>query len=146
MRIAVVSIAGWLLLATVPAFATPFQLGKAPLSGADCTDPQDNLTMLMCANGDAAAADKELADVFAKAIASIEATDTTIMPADKVKDWEAAMRDAEAAWEKFRDADCDGAVGYEWWGGSGAQLAVVACRRDLTRARVADLKARYIDR
>jgi uncharacterized protein YecT (DUF1311 family) len=138
-------LAGLAALLALPASAANFPK-IAPLAGGDCTDPQDNLTMTMCATADAAAADKELNDVYTKVIASIRATDTDIMPADKVKDWERTMRDGERAWVAFRDADCDGAVGYEWYGGSGASLAVASCRRDLTRARIADLTTRYIDR
>ena len=114
---------GAFLLATLPAMAD---------DGQDCGDLESNLQMTNCTIAQAKAADAELADVFAKVIAAIEATTPDVMPADKVKDWEATMRQAQAEWEKFRDDDCDGNVSYEWWGGSGARLAVAACRRYLT--------------
>jgi uncharacterized protein YecT (DUF1311 family) len=55
----------------------------------------------------------------------------------------AAADRAQAAWAAFREADCREVTGFEWWGGSGAGVAIRSCRIETTAARVRNLTARY---
>ena len=52
------------------------------------------------------------------------------------------MKKPERKWIAFRDADCRGAMAYEWYGGTGATLAVLGCMTSLTEARTKDLRER----
>jgi uncharacterized protein YecT (DUF1311 family) len=55
----------------------------------------------------------------------------------------AAADRAQAAWAAFREADCREVTGFEWWGGSGAGVAIRSCRIEATAARVRNLTVRY---
>ncbi len=60
--------------------------------------------------------------------------------------WKARPLAALRAWVTFKDQDCNGAVAYEWLGGTGANAAVGACLFTHTRARTDDLRQRYLAR
>jgi uncharacterized protein YecT (DUF1311 family) len=49
------------------------------------------------------------------------------------------LREAQRAWIRFRDLECD-FEGYEMRGGSGEPLLVLGCKAELTKRRVRELK------
>jgi uncharacterized protein YecT (DUF1311 family) len=109
---------------------------------ANCKDPQSNLEMKMCAAQDLHAAENELKIAFERALKAAEDQYDSVLrdPGfEKMPNMPDALRKAEAAWEAFRDVNCD----YQnlvYYGGSMASLAVTSCRLDMTKARVKELK------
>ena len=86
-------------------------------------------------------ADAELNAVWKKVMASVSAAD---MPAKDRKAWKDELLAAQRAWITFKERDC-GAVGFEWWRGTGAPGAMMSCLHAHTAARTNDLKVRYFD-
>ena len=76
-------------------------------------------------------------------MASLKGAD--LLPGKELQAWRETLLASQRVWVRFKEKDCE-AVGYEWFGGSGASNAVVSCWLDHTTARTKDLKARYIDR
>ena len=104
----------------------------------------NNMELDQCAGKAFKAADTELNQVWPKVLAFID-SQSADMPADAGKAWKDSMLAAQRAWVTFKEDDCN-AVQYEWYGGSGASLAVTSCLYHHTADRVADLKSRYLDR
>jgi uncharacterized protein YecT (DUF1311 family) len=126
------------LLASVVAFAAAATHAPPNLN---CTDPQSNLEMKMCAQQDFQRADAELNKVYAEAVAGAREQNQALRDNhEKAPDSEALLRKAQRAWVAFRDANC--AVEYQiYFGGSHASLAYSLCQVSMTKARIAELKA-----
>jgi uncharacterized protein YecT (DUF1311 family) len=90
------------------------------------------------------AADKELNQVWRQALATIQPSD--YLPPEEATKWKEELTAAQKAWVTFKERDCNGAVAYEWYGGTGANGAVGTCLFEHTVARTTDLKARYLER
>ncbi|HMN86339.1 MAG TPA: DUF1311 domain-containing protein [Bauldia sp.] len=143
------------LLALSAALAIPLSLaapaaGRAadwdiPPADVDCPDATSNVEMATCADAAFKKADAELNAVWKEVLATIKPDGGTITD-DIAAAWKADLVAAQQAWVTFKDKDCNGARSYEYWGGSGRGLAVTSCLYEYTAARVADLKARYLDR
>jgi uncharacterized protein YecT (DUF1311 family) len=88
------------------------------------------------------AADRELNELWPEVIAGIQPEEW--MPEDAAKAWKDSLVAAQRAWVTFKEQDCEGAVAYEWYGGTGANTAVGACLYEHTRARIDDLRRRYV--
>lgn len=112
---------------------------------ATCPNASSNVEMGNCADAAFRKADAELNAVWKEVLASIKPDGGTITD-DIAAAWKADLVAAQEAWVTFKDKDCNGARSYEYWGGSGRGLAVTSCLYEYTAARVADLKARYLDR
>jgi uncharacterized protein YecT (DUF1311 family) len=125
----------------VLACAAPALADDVP--GCD-NDTLNNMELDQCVGTAFKAADKELNAIWPKVLAAIDSMKGD-MPDDAIKDWKATMIEAQRAWVTFKENDC-GAIQYEWYGGSGASLAETTCLYHHTADRVADLKARYLDR
>ena len=110
----------------------------------NCRDPRSQSEMNICSARTFEKVDRELNAVYRRVIARM-VRDGGDPPYD-AESWEQAMRAAQRAWVAFRDADCQGLVGRDWIGGSGAALAINGCMIDLTRRRIAVLKERYGER
>ena len=108
-----------------------------------CAALDTNVEMSTCAWEEYQAADAELNRVWRQVLAQIGDTDPDIMPPDEIKAWRDALTSAQRSWAKFKDDDCQGAVMHEWWGGSGAGLAISTCLYDHTVQRIKDLRTRY---
>jgi len=110
--------------------------------GPNCKDPQSNLEMKMCAGQALTQAEGELKIAWERALKAAEAQYDSVRREtgfEKMPNMPEALRKAEAAWEAFRDVNCD----YQnlvYYGGSMASLAVTSCRLDMTKARVKELK------
>ena len=86
-------------------------------------------------------ADAELNALWPDILAGITPSDG--MPAEAARAWKGGLIAAQRAWVTFKEQDCEGAVAYEWYGGTGANTAVGACLYEHTRARIDDLRERY---
>lgn len=119
-------------------------LGPAQAQRADCTDAGSTVEISRCFERELAREDAALNRVFQQATRSIRENDA--MADGDRRNWEAALRDAQRKWIAFRDADCKDTVGYEWFGGTGAGSAVLACMAQKTRTRTKELTERYVNR
>lgn len=86
-------------------------------------------------------ADKELNAVWKKVLASIDSSD--YVPAPKRKEWRDAIVKAQRHWVSLKTYDCEKAIFFEWWGGSGSGIATMTCLYRMTAARTKELKERY---
>lgn len=109
-----------------------------------CSGLSSNVEIGQCTADAYKKADQELNDLWPKVLAAID-SEGDIMPPDALHTWKATVIAAQKAWITFKESDC-AAVEYEWWGGSGAGIAETTCFYSHTADRVADLKARYLDR
>ncbi|MCB1500999.1 MAG: DUF1311 domain-containing protein [Bauldia sp.] len=129
--------------------AATLMLAAPAVAGDDddipgCANASSNVEFEACTYAALEAADRELNDIWPKVLKSIEDRADT-MPAEAIATWKGTVIAAQEAWVAFKEADC-AAVDYEWWGGSGAGQARIACPYHHTAARVAELKRRYLDR
>lgn len=88
-------------------------------------------------------ADAELNSVWKQVMARVGGAD--YLPAKERKAWKEELLSSQRAWVQFKEHDCD-AVGFEWYGGSGAAGAILSCLLAHTEARTKDLKERFLDR
>jgi uncharacterized protein YecT (DUF1311 family) len=93
-----------------------------------------------CAELDFEKADKALNQAYRAALARIDGA--TELDAKVRAGWRKTLQDAQRKWIAFRDADCKGAMAYEWYGGTGATAAVLGCMTALTEARTKELQER----
>jgi uncharacterized protein YecT (DUF1311 family) len=108
----------------------------------NCADPQNQSEMNACAAIDFERADAELNSEYRAAIAharEVDRTETRIEGDDRPGE-EATLREAQRAWVAFRDAHCR-LQGYEARGGSMESMLYDGCRAEVTRARIAQLRA-----
>ena len=107
-----------------------------------CSDRQTNVEFKDCLYRHYLAVDRELNRVWKKVIAAIRHND--YLKPNIRKDWEDRLREAQRNWVRFKDIDCNEAVGYEWWGGTGAGSAISFCLIRHTILRTEDLTERYL--
>jgi uncharacterized protein YecT (DUF1311 family) len=120
-------------LLAAPAFAQDDPL-------AECDGPTP--VMNACIFEKYEQADAELNRVWQRVLATIRPSD--FMPAEAANEWREHLIAAQRAWVTFKEEDCNGAVAYEWYGGSGANAAVGVCLYAKTVARTEDLSLRYL--
>lgn len=109
-----------------------------------CAGAESNLALKECLGKAYQNADKQLNIVWKQALGAVDAAD--YLTPEQRDAWKKELRDAQRAWVQFKEHDCNGAVLYEWWGGSGAGAAITSCLLGYTQARTKDLKARYLER
>lgn len=102
-----------------------------------------NVVMTQCIWDRYEAVDAELNAAWKEILAKFDTMD--YMKPEDVAAWKGKLVAAQRAWITFKDDDCNGAVAYEWFGGSGANAAIGACLYGHTRARVDDLRSRYLE-
>lgn len=112
--------------------------------GAVCEAAMSNVEMTVCLGEAYKKADRTLNTVWTQVLATVDGAD--YLTADQRKEWETELREAQRAWVKFKEHDCNGAVLYEWWGGSGASAAISSCLLNHTVTRTKDLGQRYLER
>jgi uncharacterized protein YecT (DUF1311 family) len=90
-------------------------------------------------------ADAQLNEVWKKVLAAVDprSSDSGLTAAQS-SEWKDDLVEAQRAWNTFKDKDCNGAREFEYWGGTGASLAVLSCQFEYTIARTKDLEARYL--
>jgi uncharacterized protein YecT (DUF1311 family) len=119
------------------------QAHAAPQFKVDCSDPQSNSEMKFCTEVELKRADAELNEVYQQALTAAREGYRKMhgeLGYENMPDSEAVLRKAQRAWVAFRDANCD--YQYQvYYGGSLAGLSFLACKSDMTKARVHELKA-----
>jgi uncharacterized protein YecT (DUF1311 family) len=117
-------------------------LAWAPVAHAECSDPQSNAEMKLCTEAGWKAADAALNDAYGKAIAEARETDAFAKRQPGYKNTsgnEMLLRKSQGAWLAFRDANCNYHY-HIYYGGSHAGLAYLICMRDMTEARLKELR------
>lgn len=85
-------------------------------------------------------ADAQLNAQYGATMRKMKANDAANAPdAQEGPSYQQALRSAQQAWIKFRDANCL-SVGYEYRGGSAERLSRGTCLVDMTKARTAELR------
>jgi uncharacterized protein YecT (DUF1311 family) len=123
------------LLPALLAFLSMWTPARAE-DALDCQEALSTVEMNRCAGAEFEKADKELNEVYQKALADDD-------PLFDAKAWEAALRASQRSWIAFRDAECEGHVAMFWSGGSGATVDIIGCKTEKTEARIRELRARY---
>jgi len=107
-----------------------------------CSEQQSNVEYKGCLHRHYLAVDRELNRVWKKVIAAIRRND--YLERKDRKSWENLLREAQRNWVRFKDIDCNEAVGYEWFGGTGAGSAISLCLIRHTVLRTENLVERYL--
>lgn len=108
-------------------FAVSLFPASASAQSLNCENPKTQIDMNACAFKDYQSADAELNAIYKQAR-------NRLSEAGRI-----ALRDAQRAWIKFRDNDCE-AAGSQYQGGSIRPLVVNNCLERLTRERTAGLR------
>lgn len=106
-----------------------------------CPDDRSNAEQRECMAQLTRRYEGELADVAQRILGYIDTTQD--IPPDKKADWRVQFEATQRFWADFKAHDCKAVTAYEWFGGSGAGLAVNTCLAKQTLTRILDLKARY---
>ncbi|HEX7821515.1 MAG TPA: lysozyme inhibitor LprI family protein [Sphingobium sp.] len=106
-----------------------------------CNDRVTQLDMNLCARRDFEQVDAALNVQWRKSVALMKDRDKSIadMPGDKRPTYSAALLDAQRAWLRFRDAECQ-VEGYSMRGGSAEPMVISGCLTQLTKTRIQQLK------
>jgi uncharacterized protein YecT (DUF1311 family) len=117
-------------------------LASTAVAHARCDAPQTTYEMKICAEQDWRRADAELNKVYGEALADARATYGRMRKEPgyaNMPDTEAILDKSQRAWVAFRDATCD--YHYQiYYGGSLAGVEYLACKGDLTKARLKELR------
>lgn len=105
----------------------------------DCSRATSTPEINACVERDLERADRALNEAYRAMTARIDGSDN---PSSVRAEWRKALQDSQRKWIAFRDADCDGAVAFEWYGGTGATAAVLGCKQQKTEARTKELRER----
>jgi uncharacterized protein YecT (DUF1311 family) len=124
------------LLALLALLVASPSLAQAP---RDCAKAVSTPEINACEADALDRADKALNIAYRATLARVDKADMEAAPR---AEWRKAVQEAQRRWIAFRDADCDGAVAFEWYGGTGATAAVLACKRAMTEARTKELRER----
>lgn len=128
-------------------FAMAPLMGSADGLGAeerpDCIDPQTQMEMTYCAGVDYEKADAGLNAIWPDIVAAAKSKDEYV--AEQVEGTDVpttleALRSAQRAWIKFRDAQCEYEA-YQVFGGSMQPMVGSMCLARLTRERIAVLSS-----
>ena len=130
-----------ILLLTVLMPPAKAQTGVSQLDQL-CSERETNVAYKACLRRYFIGVDRELNRVWKQVIAAIRRND--YLEPKLRKKWERRLREAQRNWVRFKEIDCNDAVGYEWWGGSGAGSAISFCLIRHTILRTENLKERYI--
>ena len=98
-----------------------------------CANPQTQAEMNICAGKDYKAADAALNRVYNQLTSKLEGAER------------AKLKDAESAWLKYRDADCDYEASF-FEGGTIQPMILSSCFARVTKARTAELREQIKDR
>ncbi len=103
----------------------------------DCTDPQDQTSMNICAYRDWEAADRELNAVWPFIRNRLRESDS--FQPEELKGGEEALLRSQRAWIEYRDGTCE-AEGFQARGGTLETFIVSSCLARLTRHRTKELQ------
>lgn len=103
----------------------------------DCTSPQTQSDMTVCAGQDYDKADKELNAEYQKLRKVLAERDKAADEAGKGAT--EALVAAQRAWVAFRDANCD-FHGFQARGGTMEPMLIASCLADMSRERATELR------
>ena len=98
-----------------------------------CANPQTQTEMTQCAAEAYKAADKVLNQVYQQLVAKLD---------DEEK---AQLKEAQVAWLKYRDTNCD-FVADQYKGGTMRPMIYAGCLEDVTKKRTTELREQIKDR
>lgn len=98
-----------------------------------CANPQTQIEMTQCAAEAYKAADVVLNQVYQKLVAMLDA------------DEKAQLKEAQTAWIKYRDANCD-FVADQYKGGTIRPMIYAGCLADVTKKRTSELRDQIKER
>ena len=98
-----------------------------------CANPQTQTEMTQCAAEAYKAADKVLNQVYQQLVAKLD---------DEEK---AQLKEAQTAWLKYRDTNCD-FVADQYKGGTMRPMIYAGCLADVTKRRTSELREQIKDR
>ncbi len=118
-----------------------FTLGhSAQAQETDCTDPFFQREINRCAALHFEKADAALALIYQDALVRLRAQDEDLKDVDpRLVGAENGLRNAQAAWIRYRDAHCE-VMAVPSRGGSMEPMVISACKADLTEVRTRQLK------
>jgi uncharacterized protein YecT (DUF1311 family) len=106
----------------------------------NCADPMSQSEMTQCAAQDFARQDAALNAQWRVTLAKMQGYDRGIDRSyDKRPTYSASLITAQRAWIAFRDSHC-ALDGMKFRGGSGEPMLVYACKVDLTKERIKQLR------
>lgn len=105
----------------------------------DCTAPQTQADMTICASRDYDTADKALNTEY-QAVRKILTERDSSASDEADKGAAKALLAAQRAWIAYRDANCE-AVGYQARGGTLEPMLVASCLAEMSRKRAEELKS-----
>lgn len=126
----------WGILLTLAALvfaASVSTIAQKRKKSGPCANPQTQAEMNICAGEDFKAADAVLNQVYQQLMAKLD---------DEEK---AQLKDAENAWLKYRDTNCD-FVADQFKGGSMRPMIYAGCLADMTTKRTTELKTQIKER
>jgi len=119
------------LILLVPVGA--FTFGQGQKKSEPCADAQTQADMNICWGKEYKAADATLNQVYGQLMRKLDDADKT------------QLRQVEAAWLKYRDANCE-FVADQYKGGSIRPMIEAMCLADSTRNRTTELRNQIKDR
>ena len=126
--------------AILPALACLFLSGGTPIGNAQpqkktgpCADPQTQFEMNKCAADAYKAADAVLNQVYRQLVAKLD------------EEEKAQLKEAQTAWLKYRDTNCD-FVADQYKGGTMRPMIYAGCLEDVTKNRTRELRTQIEDR
>lgn len=107
----------------------------------NCANPQYQSDMNVCEDIEFQRADLELNQVWREVIDAAQRDDRGLdRTSDTRPGYESVLRAAQRAWLTYRDQHCTWQGYNEARGGSMEPMSYAACRRAVTRARIAELR------
>ena len=110
-----------------------YALAQEQKKAEPCADAQTQADMNICWGNQYKAADAQLNKTYQQLVALLDADEKT------------QLRNVEAAWIKYRDANCE-FVGDQYKGGSMRPMIYAMCMADVTTNRTTELKHQIEDR
>jgi uncharacterized protein YecT (DUF1311 family) len=107
--------------------------GQRKKKNDPCANAQTQYEMNQCAGKAFRAADATLNEVYRKLVSMLN------------EDEKAQLKDAQTAWLKYRDTNCE-FVADEYKGGSIRPLILATCLGNMTKSRTAELKTQIKER
>lgn len=122
-----------IILLLLLVLAAAYSFGQEKKKPEPCADAQTQAEMNICWGKEYKAADARLNQVYRQLVAKLD---------DEEK---AQLKNAQTAWLKYRDANCD-FVADQYKGGSIRPMIDAICLADVTNNRTKELSAQIKDR